>query len=89
MITAQTLVEKFNAASELKFLDQYKALPDYIVKNLNPRFAIREYQREALGRFIYHLTDYKDKNMPIHLLFNMATGSGKTLLMAANILYLY
>ena len=27
--------------------------------------------------------------MPLHLLFNMATGSGKTLIMAGLILYLY
>ena len=29
------------------------------------------------------------KDVPIHLLFNLATGAGKTLLMACNILYLF
>ena len=89
MTNGQTLVEKINSVSQLGFLKQYKALPDYIVKNLNQRFAIREYQQEAISRLIYYLTDYPDKSFPICLLFNMATGSGKTFLMASNILYLY
>lgn len=89
MANGQTLVEKLNSVSQLGFLNQYKVLPEYIVKNLNPRFAIRAYQQEAIARFIYYLTDYPDKSFPAHLLFNMATGCGKTLLMAADILYLY
>lgn len=89
MTNGQTLVEKINSVSQLGFLKQYKALPDYIVKNLNQRFAVREYQQEAISRLIYYLTDYPDKPFPICLLFNMATGSGKTFLMASNILYLY
>jgi len=35
------------------------------------------------GRFV------EDINEPTHLMFNMATGTGKTLLMAALILYYY
>lgn len=60
-----------------------------ILKNLNPAFPAREYQKEALGRFYYYCEEYHQKQKPIHLMFNMATGSGKTLIMAANILYLY
>lgn len=89
MANGQTLVEELNVASKLRVLEPYKKLPDYIVKNLNQRFSIREYQREAIARLLYYLTDYPDKALPIHLLFNMATGSGKTFLMASNILYLY
>ena len=89
MANGQTLVEKLNSVSQLGFLNQYKVLPEYIVKNLNQRFAIRAYQQEAIARFIYYLTDYPDRSFPVHLLFNMATGCGKTLLMAADILYLY
>lgn len=89
MKNGQTLVEKINSVSQLGFIKQYKTPPDYIVKNLNQRFSIREYQREAIARLIYYLTDYPDKTLPIHLLLNMATGSGKTFLMASNILYLY
>jgi type III restriction enzyme len=60
-----------------------------VLKNLNPAFSVREYQKEALGRFYYYCEEYHQKQKPIHLMFNMATGSGKTLIMAANILYLY
>lgn len=89
MANGQTLVEELNVASKLKVLEPHKKLPDYIVKNLSQRFAIREYQREAIARLLYYLSDYPDKALPIHLLFNMATGSGKTFLMASNILYFY
>ncbi|GBE39509.1 type III restriction enzyme, res subunit [bacterium BMS3Bbin08] len=89
MANGQTLVEKLHSVSQLGFLKQYKVLPEYIVNNLNQRFSIREYQQEAIARLIYYLTDYPDKTLPIHLLCNMATGSGKTFLMASNILYLY
>ncbi len=89
MANGQTLVEELNVASKLKVLEPYKKLPDYIVNNLSQRFAIREYQREAIARLLYYFNDYPDKTLPIHLLFNMATGSGKTFLMASNILYLY
>lgn len=85
----QTLVEGMNFASKAGFLNSYKKLGDFIVKNLNPKFTIRDYQNEGIGRFIYYLSDYPLCNRPAHLLFHMATGCGKTLLMAANILYLY
>ncbi|MBU4477272.1 DEAD/DEAH box helicase family protein, partial [Patescibacteria group bacterium] len=52
-------------------------------------FSVREYQKEALGRFYYYCEEYHQKLKPIHLMFNMATGSGKTLIMAANLLYFY
>jgi len=84
---SQTLVEKLDSVSELGFLK--KDIPDYVLRNLSPKFEIREYQREAIARFQFYIDDYDSKELPIHLLFNMATGSGKTLLMASNILYLY
>ncbi|WP_022670415.1 DEAD/DEAH box helicase family protein [Hippea alviniae] len=68
-----------------------KDIPKYITDNLNPRFKLRPYQIEAIARFIYYMEEdfNSNRNKPTQLLFNMATGSGKTLLMAANILYLY
>ncbi|MGB2842604.1 MAG: DEAD/DEAH box helicase family protein [Halobacteriota archaeon] len=66
-----------------------KVIPKFITDNLNPAFGLREYQTEAIGRFIYYMSEDTQKSKPSQLLFHMATGSGKTLLMAANILYLY
>jgi type III restriction enzyme len=48
----------------------------------------REYQTEAFKRFCYYFEKGK-KTKPIHLLFQMATGSGKTHIMAGLMLYLY
>ena len=64
-------------------------IPDSIIKNL--RYAIRPYQREAFQRFLLFMqNDFDGKQLlPYHLLFNMATGSGKTMIMAGAILYLY
>jgi len=85
-----TLKEKFDARSEDGMLKEKVAeIPAFIVDNLNPDFELRGYQEEAIRRFIYYLDYYKERSKPSQLLFHMATGSGKTLLMAANILYLY
>jgi type III restriction enzyme len=79
-----------DALSREKDLFKKKALEQpEILKNLNPDLALRPYQQEALGRFYFYLEDYQQKKLPAHLMFNMATGSGKTLIMAASILYLY
>lgn len=64
-------------------------IDDDIVSNLNPKFELREYQKEALGRFNFYFNGYHQRQFPARLLFHMATGSGKTLVMAANILQLY
>lgn len=64
-------------------------IPDCISKNL--KHKMRPYQREAFQRFItFCENDFDGKqNRPYHLLFNMATGSGKTMIMAGAMLYLY
>lgn len=77
-----------------KFYDRYsrfmkKDIPECIENNLNPRLELRPYQIEAIARLIHYFEEYPGRKKPTHLLFNMATGSGKTLLMAASILYLY
>jgi type III restriction enzyme len=66
-----------------------KDIPSEILDNLNPKFGLRPYQEEAFARFFYYMNSYPEKLNPSHLLFNMATGSGKTLVMAGLILYLY
>ena len=65
-------------------------IPSIIKNNLNPKFKIRSYQEEAFRYFIsYWEKDFNDKSPQKQLLFLMATGSGKTLMMAGLILYLY
>ena len=60
-------------------------IPDYIVSNL--KYSLRPYQEEAVNRYLYHYSCEASSREQI--LFNMATGSGKTLLMAAIILEKY
>jgi len=86
------LYDEFNSYKKFAGADVFKnkALekPE-VLKNLNPAFPAREYQKEALGRFYYYCEEYHQKLKPIHLMSNMATGSGKTLIMASNLLYFY
>ena len=66
-------------------------VPKVITENLNPALAMRPYQKEAFQRFILFL-EKPFQGRPVqypHLNFNMATGSGKTYIMAGLILYLY
>ncbi len=67
----------------------YKSCPDYIASNLRKELPSRDYQSNAIRNFISFYEDPSLKNSPTHVLFQMATGSGKTLLMAGLILYLY
>ncbi|OFV11181.1 type III deoxyribonuclease [Sphingobacterium sp. HMSC13C05] len=66
-------------------------LPNWISDNLKPGFGQRPYQIEAFKRYIYlEQEDFEEKpKNPYHLLYNMATGSGKTLIMAGLMLHLY
>ena len=82
------LYETLNAVSSMGFLK--KEVPDVVAQNLNPKYELRGYQVEAFARFFHcYKNDFPDKTYPLHFLFNMATGSGKTLIMAGLILYLY
>ena len=66
-------------------------IPESITRNLNPDLPLRPYQEDAFAYFLHYFnSDFPpDKEIPVHLMFNMATGSGKTLIMAGLILYLY
>jgi len=87
MADAQKLSQEYDVLSKMGYLK--KDIPKHIVDNLNPHFKLRPYQIESLARFIHYLEENPSRKKPTQLLFNMATGSGKTLLMAADILYLY
>lgn len=63
-------------------------VPSYIPVNLNPAFELRPYQKIAFENFITHFESSKCPH-PTQVLFHMATGSGKTLIMAGLMLYLY
>ncbi len=82
------LYERLDAASSMGFLK--KEVSDSITQNLDPKYELRPYQVEAFARFFHcYKNDFPGKTYPLHFLFNMATGSGKTLIMAGLILYLY
>ena len=68
-------------------------IPSYITDNL--KFPLYEWQKTALENFLVNERTRAIKAKkgaalpPNHLMFNMATESGKTLIMAALILYCY
>ena len=64
------------------------ALPTYIQDNLNHNFELGPYQKQAFENFITYFESGKCPK-PTQVLFHMATGSGKTLIMAGLMLYLY
>ncbi|MCM1451343.1 MAG: DEAD/DEAH box helicase family protein [Clostridium sp.] len=65
-------------------------MPEYFGTSLNPLMPLRTYQKEAFQYFINFMEyEFEDKPLRPQLLFHMATGSGKTLIMAGLILYLY
>ena len=81
----ETILEEFGRRTI-----QDTEIPNYLKDNLNPKFELRPYQEEAFARFFLCFeNDFDGKEERLHLLFNMATGSGKTLIMAGLILYLY
>lgn len=66
-------------------------IPVTITGNLNPAFTIRPYQTRTLQFFLnYWQESFDGKPRQNHqLLFHMATGNGKTLMMAGLMLHLY
>lgn len=80
------LYEKINYIRESGFSS---GMPEYISGNLNPLFQLRPYQITAFENFITYFENQKLRAKPTQTLFHMATGSGKTLIMAGLMLYLY
>jgi type III restriction enzyme len=66
-------------------------IPSYITGNI--KHPLFDWQKAALQRFLAYEDPANnlivDPHSPTHLLFNMATGTGKTLMIAALILYYY
>ena len=59
-----------------------------VIKN-NLKFTPRPYQEEAFTALNYYLNNPRLRAKPTQVLFHMATGSGKTLVMAGAMLELY
>lgn len=65
-------------------------VPTLIMGNLNQSLPIRPYQKKAFQYFLNYWNEtFEGKLDKPQLLFHMATGSGKTLIMAGLILYMY
>ena len=65
-------------------------MPEYFSTALNPAMKLRPYQEECFRYFLtYWENSFEGKSYLPQLLFHMATGSGKTLIMAGVMLYLY
>ena len=64
-------------------------VPTYVPANLNPEFELRPYQITAFENFVTYFENPRMCRKPTQTLFHMATGSGKTLIMAGLMLYLY
>ncbi len=79
------LYEKIDSLREF---GSVREMPGYISENLNPAFELRPYQKAAFENYITWF-ESKQRPHPIQNLFHMATGSGKTLIMAGLMLYLY
>ncbi|MCY4228074.1 MAG: DEAD/DEAH box helicase family protein [Gammaproteobacteria bacterium] len=82
-----TLAEEYDTLDKHGHLNG--DLPINISSNLAPSIKLRPYQISALKRWLYHIDKNHNASSNPHLLFHMATGSGKTVLMAALILDLY
>ena len=81
------LYEKIDTAKEVGVNIDF---PEIINNGLSNNIILRDYQIEAFNNFVlYFENDRLRKNKQIHTLFHMATGSGKTVIMAGLILYLY
>ena len=64
-------------------------IPEYISNNL--KYSFFDWQKLAFENFLtfQFIKERENPNDSTHLMFNMATGTGKTLLMASTILYYY
>ncbi|MDA3768550.1 DEAD/DEAH box helicase family protein [Lactobacillus delbrueckii] len=83
------LIDESNRKSEISIFsndEKIAPVPQYVFENL--KHQLRPYQKQALFNLNWTQRDV-NSNKYNHLMFNMATGSGKTDLMAAIVLYMY
>jgi len=90
MMSNTVLYEKLE--NDMKILKKRGYLDTSIPNCINDNIKqlLRDYQIKALENFIFYCEDNEYKKISNkHLLFHMATGSGKTNIIASTILYLY
>ena len=80
--------------STLRLAQRYEVLeersvtpiPRLITENLRPGIILRPQPTNRSFSFVFHLEKDDHRKRPTELLFSMATGSGKTVVMAGAIL---
>jgi len=59
------LYETFNSIKESFGTDYFiSRISDEMAQNLNLKFELREYQKEALGRFDFYFSEFKRRKFP-------------------------
>ncbi|MCK4353555.1 hypothetical protein KAW65_09140 [candidate division WOR-3 bacterium] len=59
------LYEVFNSFKETHGQDYFiSRVSEEIVQNLNPKLELREYQKEAFGRFGFYFNSYQERQFP-------------------------
>lgn len=89
-MTGENLISRMRQELGAREMRKYQISED-VQQSLNPSLTLRPYQIQAMQNFIaYQRNDFQGKQPASPaLLFHMATGSGKTLIMATSILELY
>jgi len=70
-----SLAQKLDALAEQDILAT--DLPSAITDNLAPRIVLRPYQVRAMERWLFYMGKFVGRPPSPHLLFHMATGSGR------------
>lgn len=87
-INKELLFNQFKEFDRLGLFTENYEIPNYIKDNLKDQ--LRPYQEEALRYLHYAQKNKEEADIRYkHLLFNMATGAGKTMVMAGAILYMF
>ena len=88
-MTNQEYLYEYLSDKMREYRVNYSDVPSYISDNV--KFPLFAWQQKAIEYFLDYqqVKEIENPLAPSHLLFNMATGTGKTLLMASLILYYY
>jgi type III restriction enzyme len=85
------LQDKLNEEFGRRYINGLE-IPDYFTTGLSQSKPLRPYQEDCFKYFLTYMNpenEFDGKQIRPNLLFHMATGSGKTLVMAGAMLYLY